>query len=348
MTEDERNHDEQHPPIKITDRRLMHRDENDASVGAGEGTSTHDAPTAPDEAGPAGDAGQGGSELEQARREAKEYLDHARRLQAEFDNYRKRVLKEQTRAVQLASEPLVRRLLEVLDDFELALMAAEEMTAEQRPELQRLLKGVELVYAKLVDSLKAEGLERIEAEAFVAANGQLLARLSYASHIPSNGVEEPKSTESHGIGLQVVFRGANGPRLGFGSEPSDLTPGGVRRALVKAREGAVHDPAFVSLPRAGPERRTLGAYHDPRLLDLDDGDLVDAGWRVVTGALRTFTASRRLAELSGSDEDLRRLGLLLGGDVTIVQERAAVVVPVVVIVRRGHRRQDGQDCSPVL
>ena len=164
MTENERNHDEQHPPIKITDRRRMHRDENDSSVGAGEGASTHDAPTAPDEAGPAGDAGQGGSELEQARREVKEYLDHARRLQAEFDNYRKRVLKEQTRAVQLASEPLVRRLLEVLDDFELALMAAEEMTAEQRPELQRLLKGVELVYAKLVDSLKAEGLERIEAE----------------------------------------------------------------------------------------------------------------------------------------------------------------------------------------
>jgi PmbA protein len=164
----------------------------------------------------------------------------------------------------------------------------------------------------------------LEAEAFVATNGQLLARLSYASHIPSNGVEEPKSTESHGIGLQVVFRGASGPRLGFGSEPSDLSPDGVRRALAKARAGAVHDPAFVSLPRTGSERRTLGTYHDPRLLDLDDTDLVDAGWRVVTGALRTFTASRRLAELGGSDDELRRLGLLLGGDVTIVQERAAI------------------------
>jgi PmbA protein len=164
----------------------------------------------------------------------------------------------------------------------------------------------------------------LEAEAFVAANGQLLARLSYASHIPSNGVEEPKSTESHGIGLQVVFRGPSGPRLGFGSEPSDLSPDGVRRALGKAREGAVHDPAFVSLPRPGPERRTLGTYHDPRLLDLDDSDLVDAGWRVVNGALRTFAASHRLAELADGDDGLRRLGLLLGGDVTIVQERVAI------------------------
>jgi len=68
------------------------------------------------------------------------------------------VLKEQTRAVEMASEPLVRRLLEVLDEFELALMSAE-----QKPDLEKFLHGVELVYAKLVESLKAEGLERIEA-----------------------------------------------------------------------------------------------------------------------------------------------------------------------------------------
>ena len=165
----------------------------------------------------------------------------------------------------------------------------------------------------------------LEAEVFVSANGQLLARLAYASHLPSNGVEEPKSTASHGIGLQVVFRDPAGPRFGFGSEPSDLSREGVRRALAKAREGAVHDATFVSLPRPGPERRTLDAYHDPQLLDLDDEDLVAVGWRIVTGALRTFTASTRLAELAESEEGLRRLRLLLGGDVTIVQERVAIV-----------------------
>ena len=53
----------------------------------------------------------------------------------------------------------VQRLLEVLDDFELALMAATD-----KPDFDRFLHGVELVYAKLVDTLKAEGLERIEAE----------------------------------------------------------------------------------------------------------------------------------------------------------------------------------------
>src|SRR5437764_1286931 len=83
---------------------------------------------------------------------------HLQRLQAEFDNYRKRVLKEQTRAVEMASEPVMRRLLEVLDEFDLALMAAD-----RKPEFEQFLRGVELVYAKLADILRAEGLERIEA-----------------------------------------------------------------------------------------------------------------------------------------------------------------------------------------
>jgi molecular chaperone GrpE len=97
-------------------------------------------------------------ELERARAEAAEYRDHLQRLQAEFENYRKRVLREQTRAVDFATEPLMSRLLQVLDEFELALVAAE-----QRPDFDKFLHGVEIVYAKLLDILRAEGLERIEA-----------------------------------------------------------------------------------------------------------------------------------------------------------------------------------------
>ena len=160
----------QRPAIKITDRRVMHRDEEPAPANAGAEPSGGDASSSDSGSGSSSAAAGAASgpvdvaaaerdELERARREAREYLDHARRLQAEFDNYRKRVLKEQTRAVELAAEPLVRRLLEVVDDFELALMAAEE-----KPDFERFRKGVELVYAKFVDSLKAEGLERIEAE----------------------------------------------------------------------------------------------------------------------------------------------------------------------------------------
>jgi PmbA protein len=163
-----------------------------------------------------------------------------------------------------------------------------------------------------------------EVEAFVSANAALLTRLNYTSHIPCNGVDEPKSVESYGLGLQVVFDAPGGARLGFGSEPSDLSPGGIERAFDKARRAAVADPDFVSLPRSLPTPRTLTDYHDPSLMDVSDERLVESGWTIVGGALRTFLASSRLADLAGSEDALRRLGLIVGGDVTILQERVAI------------------------
>jgi len=164
-----------------------------------------------------------------------------------------------------------------------------------------------------------------EAEVFVSANGSLLTRVNYTSHIPCNGVEEPKSTESYGIGIQAVFKAGEATTIGFGSEPSDLTLEGAKRALAKARQGAVHDPEFHSLPKPTGEPRILTDYHDPKLLHVRDEELVEAGWKVVSGGLRTFMASSRLAELAGSEAAVKQLGLILGGDATILQERVAIV-----------------------
>ena len=101
----------------------------------------------------------------------------------------------------------------------------------------------------------ADALEYVSAqpdvEVFASADANLTVRLNYTSHIPSNGVEEPKSAESFGMGLRVVFRpGPDGERrTGFGSEPNDLSLEGARSALHKARARAVVDPEFVSLPQ---------------------------------------------------------------------------------------------------
>ncbi len=134
------------PRLRITDKRRVRDGQAEAE----------DHPLeAPDSEAQTG----GSDELAEARREAAEYLEHLQRLKAEFDNYRKRVLKEQTRSVELATEPVMAKLLEVLDEFELALMAAEA-----RPDFDKFLRGVELVYAKLTDILRSEGLERIDAD----------------------------------------------------------------------------------------------------------------------------------------------------------------------------------------
>ena len=99
------------------------------------------------------------ADLAKARAEAESYLDDLRRLQADFDNYRKRTLREQTARAASASQALVTRLLPVLDNFELAVSAAE-----QSRDFDRMLKGVEMVFGELREVLEGEGLVKIEAE----------------------------------------------------------------------------------------------------------------------------------------------------------------------------------------
>ena len=164
-----------------------------------------------------------------------------------------------------------------------------------------------------------------EAEVFVSANGNLTVRLNYTSHIPSNGVEEPKSVESFGLGLRVVFRGQDGAKIGFGSEPTDLSLAGVKRALDKARLGAVSDPEFVSLPRSlGSLKNPVVDSHDPAVMRMANPRLLETGWRMVDKALDVFQSSEDLLNLAGSPERLSSLGLILGGDVVMLQERMTI------------------------
>jgi molecular chaperone GrpE len=140
---DERERRERSSRVKVTDKRRIHAED----------------PAGPSPEDRGGDVEQASDELERAKTQAAEYLGDLQRVKAEFENYRKRVLKEQTRAVELASEPLIARLLEVVDEFELALTAAEQFDQSHR-----FVQGVEMVYAKLMEILHAAGLERIDAE----------------------------------------------------------------------------------------------------------------------------------------------------------------------------------------
>ncbi|TMB64268.1 MAG: hypothetical protein E6J43_13690, partial [Chloroflexi bacterium] len=126
--------------------------------------------------------------------------------------------------------------------------------------------------------------------------------------------------------MQTVIRSADGGtrKTGFGSEPSDISLDGVRSALDKTRKGAVADPEFTTLARPTGERRTLFDYHDPNLMEMKDADLVNTGWQVVNGGLRIFETSESLMSLVDRPEKLADLGLIVGGDVTILEERMAI------------------------
>jgi molecular chaperone GrpE len=100
------------------------------------------------------------AKLSQLESERDEYRDTLKRVQAEFENYRKRMIKEQTAFVDRATSDLVEQLLPVVDSFELALTNI----GADGEDVQRVRKGVELVYAELLGVLEKAGLSRIEAE----------------------------------------------------------------------------------------------------------------------------------------------------------------------------------------
>jgi len=118
----------------------------------------------------------GAAELEQATRERDEYLDALQRLKAEFENYKKRVSRDQAEFVTLASERLVKQLLPVLDDLERALEAAADH------EEAKLEEGVRLVHRSLADALAREGLVEVETDGAFDPHTQeaLLAQQSEA------------------------------------------------------------------------------------------------------------------------------------------------------------------------
>jgi molecular chaperone GrpE len=121
-------------------------------------------------------------------RERAEVIDDLKRVAADFDNYRKRVARDQEALVARAHERLVKELLPVLDDLERALVAAEEHEEAQ------LEDGVRLVHRELRDALSKEGLVEIETDG------------EFDPHVHEALLTQP-SKEGDGAILQVIQKG---------------------------------------------------------------------------------------------------------------------------------------------
>jgi len=99
------------------------------------------------------------SDLAQLEGERAELMDMLRRIQADFENYRKRVQREQVTLVERANERLLEDLLPVLDSFDGALASFGSDA-----DIEKVRNGVLGIHAQLVTVVQKNGLERIAAE----------------------------------------------------------------------------------------------------------------------------------------------------------------------------------------
>lgn len=95
--------------------------------------------------------------LTAAQTEAEQWKDKYIRLVAEFENYKKRTLKEKSELILNGSEKTVAAILPILDDFERA-------TADKTEDPQAIKEGYELIYKKFLKALETLGVNKIETD----------------------------------------------------------------------------------------------------------------------------------------------------------------------------------------
>ena len=96
-------------------------------------------------------------ELDEAKQAVEDQKDKYLRLSAEFDNYRKRTLKEKAELIKNGGAKAIEAVLPVLDDLERALQ-----NMQKSDDVQAMFEGIELIYQKFLKNLGQEGLEKME------------------------------------------------------------------------------------------------------------------------------------------------------------------------------------------
>ena len=96
-------------------------------------------------------------QVEELQKQVDQYKDMLLRKAAEFDNFKRRIENETANIVRFATESLIDDLLPVVDDFERSLKHSKESK-----ESDALIKGVELIYQKLVKVLEGRGVKTFE------------------------------------------------------------------------------------------------------------------------------------------------------------------------------------------
>lgn len=95
--------------------------------------------------------------LEKAQKEVEEWKDKYIRLVAEFDNYKKRTLKEKSELILNGSEKTISTVLPILDDFERA-------TADKTEDPEAIKQGFDLIFKKFLKALESLGVKKIETD----------------------------------------------------------------------------------------------------------------------------------------------------------------------------------------
>jgi molecular chaperone GrpE len=95
-------------------------------------------------------------QLKEKNDELAEYIDTLQRLQAEFENYKKRIVKEQSKFIYMANKDLIKKLLPIIDNFERVVSSKKN-----KDEVKKIIDGINIIYKEFGQILKKEGVKEL-------------------------------------------------------------------------------------------------------------------------------------------------------------------------------------------
>lgn len=165
----------------------------------------------------------------------------------------------------------------------------------------------------------------IEGLVYASANRRTVGKIFYASAIPNNGLEEPKSDEDVGICVEIWFKQGQKKLIGIGQEPNDLSLAAVKRALAKARRDAVADPDFQGFYKPEKKDKDLASTKSGLSLNMAFSSAQEAefitktSWQTIDGAIAGLEPY-----LNQTHQSPRDAAFILNGDNFIISEKMAL------------------------
>jgi molecular chaperone GrpE len=126
-------------------------------------------------------------QLSESSGQKQEYLDKLLRLHAEFENFKKRSVKDKQQFIKFATESLIFELINILDNFERAFDSANKMN-----DFKSLHQGVEMILKQIHQVLKKNGVKKIDCvgKAFDPAQQEAIAHIETDKYPENTVVEE--------------------------------------------------------------------------------------------------------------------------------------------------------------
>lgn len=167
---------------------------------------------------------------------------------------------------------------------------------------------------------KEEGL--IEGVVYASANERTIGRIVYTSHLPSNGLEEPKSDMDFGVSVEIWFEKDGRKLVGMGQEANELSIDAVVRAIEKAKRDAVEDKEFSGFLKKKDLPKNAHT-HSIKVSDLSEKEeselLVKMSWETLEGAVDEVQKYAKEKNLNPVDA-----AFILNGDNFLIKEKMAL------------------------